>query len=187
MGLVAPSGAGKTLLLRQLVGLDPIQHGQVRFAGRPLTDWDLPTYRTQVMYLPQRAIAMEGTVADNLERAFSFAVHRPQRHDPTQILDWLQQLGRDPRFLSLQGEQLSGGEVQILALLRALQFQPTVLLLDEPTAALDPTTTAHVEALLTTWLRSPQRACILISHDPDQIHRFTNCQLTLPLPQGDLP
>lgn len=179
MGLVAPSGAGKTLLLRQLVGLDPLPMGQVMFGGRSLADWNLPVYRTQVMYLPQRAIAFEGTVADNLKRAFSLAVHRSQRYDPTPILQWLQQLGRDSHFLTLQGHQLSGGEMQLLALLRALQLHPTVLLLDEPTASLDPATTTQVEALLTNWLRSPHRACLLISHDPDQIHRFTNCQLNL--------
>lgn len=179
LGLVAPSGAGKTVLLRQLVGLEPLQQGQITFAGQTLDQWSLPAYRTQVIYLSQRAVAFEGTVADNLQRVFSLAVNQMQRYSRQRIEDWLQALGRKPDFLTLQAEQLSGGETQLLALLRALQLDPTVLLLDEPTASLDPETTVRVEALLMDWLRSAAHSCIITSHDPAQIQRFTNCQLSL--------
>ena len=75
--------------------------------------------------------------------------------------------------------QLSGGEAQILALVRALQLEPTILLLDEPTASLDAKTTAQVEALLKNWLHDRDRACILTSHDSAQIDRVTHWQLPL--------
>jgi putative ABC transport system ATP-binding protein len=179
LGLVAPSGAGKTLLLRTLVLLDPLQTGTIHYAGRPLAQWALPTYRTQVIYLPQRAIAFEGTVADNLQRVFALASQRHRRYQPEQILTWLEALGRGPEFLTRSGLQLSGGEAQILALLRALQLDPQILLLDESTASLDPVTTAQVEQLLSQWLRVPHHACIFTSHDPEQIRRFTHRQLSL--------
>ncbi|MBE9109932.1 ATP-binding cassette domain-containing protein [Nodosilinea sp. LEGE 07298] len=179
VGLVAPSGVGKTLLMRNLVLLDPFQQGEVRFEGKPLAAWSLPTYRSRVMYVPQRAIAFDGTVQDNLKQVFDLGAYRQRQFDPAIIQTWLAQLGRGPEFLKLNGARLSGGEAQILALLRALQLDPQVLLLDEPTASLDATTTAQVEALLHDWLQSPHRACLLTSHDADQIRRVTYRQINL--------
>jgi len=179
LGLVAPSGAGKTLLLRNLVLLDPIDEGEVSFEARPLSQWQLPTYRAKVVYLPQQPAYFEGTVADNLKHIFKFAAHSHRRYNPLQIEDWLAQLGRRSEFLNRQAVQLSGGEAQILALVRALQLEPTILLLDEPTASLDAKTTAQVEALLENWLAERDRACILTSHDPTQIDRITHWQLPL--------
>ncbi|WP_225885226.1 ATP-binding cassette domain-containing protein [Leptolyngbya sp. KIOST-1] len=187
VGLVAPSGAGKTLLMRNLVLLDPPQRGEVRFEGKTPREWGVPAYRRRVMYLPQRAVALEnggqnaleGTVQDNLMQVFELGGHSQHQFDPATIHTWLTQLGRGPEFLKLQGGRLSGGEVQILALLRALQLNPQVLLLDEPTASLDAATTARVEALLHDWLRHPHRACLLTSHDTEQVHRVTHRQLNL--------
>ncbi|MBE9156644.1 ATP-binding cassette domain-containing protein [Nodosilinea sp. LEGE 06152] len=195
VGLVAPSGAGKTLLMRNLVLLDPLQQGEVRLEGKPLSAWSLPAYRSRVMYVPQRATPIgilvssrvanaarsefDGTVQDNLKQVFELGVHRQRQFDPDIIHTWLARLGRGPEFLSLQGARLSGGEAQILALLRSLQLDPQVLLLDEPTASLDAATTASVEALLHDWLQHPHRACLMTSHDAEQIHRFTHRQLDL--------
>lgn len=185
VGLVAPSGAGKTVLLRSLVWLDPLQQGEVWFEGRSLTDWALPVYRTQVMYLPQRPAVIEGSVADNLQQPFTLAQHRHRRYQAERILSWLDDLGRGPDFLTLKSAQLSGGELQLLALLRALQLDPKILLLDEPTASLDPATTAQVEALLGQWLQTSPRAVMITSHDPSQIDRFTHRKLVLEaMPHG---
>jgi putative ABC transport system ATP-binding protein len=176
---VAPSGAGKTLLLRNLVLLDPLTTGDIRLSGKTPTEWGLPAYRSRVIYLPQRAVAFPGTVQANLQQAFTAKIHAHRRFDPVRIQAWLQQLGRDADFLSLEGARLSGGEVQLLALLRALQLDPQVLLLDEPTASLDAATTRQVEALIGQWLQQPNRACILTSHDANQINRVTTHQLHL--------
>ena len=53
VALVGPSGAGKTILLRTLAALEPLQQGGICFGGRPLSDWEIPHYRARVMYLPQ--------------------------------------------------------------------------------------------------------------------------------------
>ena len=199
LGLVAPSGVGKTLLLRSIVWLDPVQEGQITFRDRDLKDWALPHLRRQMVYLPQRATAFPGTVNENLQRILKLQVnqhsdprsnHPPSGSIPNEkgskknpsdprLLPWLQDLGRSPDFLQRQAQQLSGGETQILALLRALQLDPQVLLLDEPTASLDADTTDQVETLLHDWLREGDRACLITSHDRQQIERFTTRQIDL--------
>jgi putative ABC transport system ATP-binding protein len=92
---------------------------------------------------------------------------------------WLERLGRPPSFLDLEASHLSGGEAQLMALLRALQLDPDVLLLDEPTASLDAATTERVEQLLRRWLAEAPRACLLVSHDGAQLRRLAGRQLPL--------
>jgi putative ABC transport system ATP-binding protein len=179
VGLVGPSGSGKTLLLRTLVFLDPIQEGQIRFGDRPLTRRVTPQYRTQVIYLSQRPAVFDGTVEDNLKQVFALNA-QTGRYERSLILQLLATLNRTADFLNRSVRQLSGGEGQILALLRALQLQPRVLLLDEPTASLDPETTQRVEQLIDRWMQdSTERACVWTSHDPQQISRVTNRQVCL--------
>lgn len=173
LGLVAPSGAGKTLLLRTLALLDPPQAGRFSLLGRPPAAWGLPRWRAMVSYLAQRPVAGAGTVEENLRAPWRFRERRGQGGwSNARITGWLAELGREPAFLGYEAERLSGGELQLLALLRALQFDPTVLLLDEPTASLDGASTAAVEALLIAWLAAGRRACVLVSHDSEQIRRF---------------
>lgn len=180
LGLVAPSGAGKTLLLRTLALLDPPEAGTFHLLGRSPAAWGLPRWRAMVLYLAQRPVAGGGTVAANLRAPWRFRERRGQGSwSHGRITGWLAALGRDPSFLDYDAERLSGGELQLLALLRGLQFDPTVLLLDEPTASLDGATTAAVEALLSDWLATGARACVLISHDGEQIERFATRTLEL--------
>jgi putative ABC transport system ATP-binding protein len=180
LGLVAPSGAGKTLLLRTLAQLDPPQAGTFSLLGRPPAAWGLPRWRAMVLYLAQRPVAVGGTVEANLRAPWRFRERRGGgAWSYERITGWLAALGREPSFLTYNAERLSGGELQLLALLRALQFDPTVLLLDEPTASLDGVTTAAVEALLIAWLAAGPRASVLVSHDSEQIQRFATRTLEL--------
>lgn len=181
LGLVSPSGSGKTLLLRTLALLDPPQAGTFQLLGRSPGDWGLPRWRAMVLYLAQRPVAGGGTVEANLRSPWRFRERRGQGGwSYERITGWLAALGREASFLDYEAERLSGGELQLLALLRGLQFDPTVLLLDEPTASLDGATTAAVEALLTTWLAAGPRAAVLISHDSAQVDRFASRTLELP-------
>jgi putative ABC transport system ATP-binding protein len=179
LGLVAPSGAGKTLLLRMVALLDPLHEGRLILAGKDVSQRSLTNYRTQVMYLAQRATAFGGTVQDNLQRVFTLAAYRHRRYDPQQVMQWLDNLGRGEAFLERPAAHLSGGELQILAMVRSLQLNPKILLLDEPTASLDLETAEQVESLIQHWLKQGDRACIFTSHDSVQLQRVINCQLLL--------
>jgi len=174
LALVGPTGSGKSLLLRALALLDPLDCGEVRWRTRAIPDHDVPRYREQVLYLQQRSPVIEGTVAHNLQLPFS--LHRRESltfpRDRTLVL--LDDLGKGADFLDSRTENLSGGERQLVAVLRALLVDPAVLLLDEPSAALDRQATSDLERLVDRWQSAGprERAYLWVSHDPSQAERM---------------
>ena len=182
LGIRGPSGSGKTSLLRALVGLDRIDEGCIRLRGRALADWAPNNWRAVVAWLPQRVAVWPGSVAANLCRPFELRRWAGRKPDDAAWRAQLQQLGRDPAaFLALDAARLSGGELQIVGLLRTLQLDPAVLLLDEATASLDPDTAAAVERLLIDWVDAgPERALLWVGHDAAQHSRMTTRSIDLP-------
>jgi putative ABC transport system ATP-binding protein len=178
LGLVGPTGSGKSSLLRAIAKLDPSDAGDVLFRGQSVRKDAVPEYRRQVIYLPQRSEFVAGSVLQNLELPFRLAVSSG-RLDPTQVTRWLDQLAMSHQTLDQAVESLSGGERQIVALIRAMTLSPQVLLLDEPTAALDPESTEKFERLVIAWQNSsdlsssPRRAFVWTSHDAEQVGRMT--------------
>lgn len=171
------SGAGKTLLLRALAGLDGLDEGTLRSDRQPVAD--LPRHRAAVAMVAQRAALFEGTVRDNLEAPFAYAV-REEVFDEDVARDLLIALGREAALMDQSGQELSGGEAQTVGLVRALLTAPRVLLLDEPTAGLDPERTAAVESIVTDFIASGlARAVVWTSHDAAQLARVTDRALRL--------
>jgi putative ABC transport system ATP-binding protein len=154
VAIAGPSGSGKTLLLRILAGLDPLDAGKIIFELRAMSGWYMPDYRSKVVYLPQRPVLIEGTVEDNFTAIYKLKIHSNKSYNYHNVLSNLEHLGRDQTFLKQPAIGLSGGETQIVALVRALQIEPQILLLDEPTASLDGGTTLKTEALLQKWLNA---------------------------------
>ncbi len=173
IGVAGASGSGKTLLLRALALLDPVDSGSVCWRGDPVRHDAVPDFRRQVVYLHQRPAMLEQHVEAALRRPFSLRVHRRRRFDRDRVAEQLARLGRGSTFFDKPIANLSGGEMQIVALLRAVQLDPSVLLLDEPTAGLDPATAASVEELLADWLAelSDARAMVWVTHDAAQAAR----------------
>ena len=215
LALSGSSGSGKSLLLRTLAGLDVIESapsgetGTINFDGISLHNWEMPEYRTKVSYIPQNPVFFDETVETNLKRAFQLKAHQHRRYDQKQILAWLEQfslptaagnssgIGDYSEFLQRPAKDLSGGEAQITALLRVLQLEPQVLLLDEPTASLDAVLTGRFENLLEKWQKKlpdsnsdtentkPQRAWIWVSHNPDQLQRMCRNMFSLESENGN--
>ncbi len=181
LAVVGPSGSGKTLLLRALAALDPLDEGEILFRGEPIPAGEIPAYRSRVVYLHQRAALFDGNVEDNLRRPFALGVHRGRTFDRQRIVELLQSVGRDATFLEQRLRDLSGGESQIVALARAIQLDPTVLLLDEPTAALDPNAAGAAVKLLADWLAEEPdaRALVWVSHDVEPIQQITGRTLEM--------
>jgi phosphate-transporting ATPase len=158
VALQGPSGSGKSLLLRALADLDPTQ-GAVTLEGRPRATVAGPLWRRQVMYVPAESGWWSERVRDHFCDWTRAAPLLERLHLPAAAGDWPVQ-------------RLSTGERQRLALARALLLQPRVLLLDEPTAALDGESTAAVEQLVGEY-RSTGGAALWVTHDPQQARRLS--------------
>jgi putative ABC transport system ATP-binding protein len=133
------------------------------------------------------------TVRDAFQQPFTLGVRHDQQYDEDQALVWLARAGKPESFLDKSNATLSGGESQVAALVRTVLLDPQLLLLDEPTAALDPDSASAVEALLSDWyapsdrqrqpLQPPgtpvppsTRAYLWISHDLEQAARVGECR-----------
>ena len=151
-----------------------------RAACRRATPVDsLPGHRAAVAHVAQRPALFDGTARDNLRAPFAFAAHDGP-YDEGRALALVESLGREPALLDQSVDGLSGGEAATVGLARALLTDPTVLLLDEPTAGLDPEGAAAVEAAIEAFLaRRPVRAAVWTSHDAAQLARVTDRSIDL--------
>lgn len=183
VALEGPSGSGKTLLLRTLAGLDPLDEGSLALLGTPLTRWAMPEYRSKVAYLAQRPAMVEGSVEDNLRLPFELRAHATRSWDRARVSAALERLGRDERFLTQDALELSGGEQQLVALVRRIQLEPTVLLLDEPSASLDEDSATALEALVDHWhATSPSHTSVWTSHRSEHLTVITDRAVRLEAP-----
>lgn len=172
--LTGATGSGKSLLLRSLVMFDPVDDGEIFLKGERVTGRNMPVHRSHVAYVRQRPALVEGTVEQNLRLPHTLAIHAGRHFARDRALRLLDALGLPAAFLGKLARDLSGGEAQLVALVRVLLLDPLILLLDEPTAALDAGTTAAVESLLRTWAETGpgQKAMLLVTHSPEQARRL---------------
>ncbi|MGW3144238.1 thiol reductant ABC exporter subunit CydD [Streptomyces sp. NPDC001177] len=167
VALLGPSGAGKSTLLNVLLGFARPSEGRVRIGGADLADVDLKEWRSHIAWVPQRPHLYAGTITENVRLARpdadDDAVRRALRDaGALEFVDALPQgagtvLGED-------GAGLSAGQRQRLALARAFLADRPVLLLDEPTAALDGATEAEVVAAVRRL--AVGRTVLLVVHRP---------------------
>ncbi|MGW4382124.1 thiol reductant ABC exporter subunit CydD [Kitasatospora sp. NPDC004531] len=157
--LTGPSGAGKTTLVNAVLGFVRPDAGQVLIGGQPLADTDLASWHAQLAWVPQHPHLFAGTVAENVRLA------RPDATDAelaAALAAAHVDFARPDTPLAENGHGLSAGQRQRLALARALLADRPLLVLDEPTAHLDPVT----EAALLETLRGLDRTVLLITHRP---------------------
>ncbi|MFY1667714.1 ABC transporter ATP-binding protein [Pseudomonas sp. Pseu.R1] len=181
VAITGSSGSGKSVFLRNLSLLDAPSGGDLLWKQQTLTNDAIPHYRTCVSYLAQRPALIEGSVLDNLQFPYSLKSLKGRTFDRQHASDLLAQAGKEPVFLNKSAADLSGGESQIVALVRTLQLAPQVMLFDEPTSALDPQSAAAVEALVLHWFNAGagSRAYVWVSHDPEQARRISTRHLTM--------
>ncbi|MFJ3663506.1 thiol reductant ABC exporter subunit CydD [Streptomyces sp. NPDC090119] len=167
VALIGPSGAGKSTLLSVLLGFVRPTEGQVRVGGADLADLDLEEWRSRIAWVPQRPHLYAGTIAENVRLARPDADDTAVRRAMADAgaLEFVDALpaGADT-VLGEDGAGLSAGQRQRLALARAFLADRPVLLLDEPTAALDGATEADVVAAVRRL--AVGRTVLLVVHRP---------------------
>ena len=177
--ITGPSGAGKSTLLRLINRLYDPPEGQVLIEGTDVREFTVRSLRSSVVLVPQRPVFFTGSIADNLRLA------RPEASDEellaaceaADLLGFVRRLedGLQTR-LGQGGAQLSGGEAQRLAISRAVLMRPKVLLLDEPTAALDLRCQA---AIMDTLGRLKAQMTILVAGHRLEALRQADCLVIL--------
>ncbi|MEM9147132.1 MAG: ATP-binding cassette domain-containing protein [Pseudomonadota bacterium] len=165
--ILGANGAGKSLALRLLHGLLRPSEGQVLWEGRPL---DRAARRRQAMVF-QRPVMLRRSVRGNLAFALG-ALGVPRAERRARLDEALATAGLTERAAQ-PARLLSGGEQQRLAVARALAGRPAALLLDEPTASLDPAATQAIEAQLTA-ARARGVTVVLVTHDMGQARRMAD-------------
>ena len=163
-----PSGSGKSTLLKlmaQLLSTNLSYSGEYILKGKDSKQWDPIKLRQTVSYCYQSPNLFGHTVYDNLN--FPYAI-RDESFDEQRVLQYLENVKLDPSYLHKSIHELSGGEKQRIALVRNVQFQPDVLLLDEVTSALDNRTRLDIWEWLDQYRAENGTTFIMISHHDDQ-------------------
>ena len=167
LALVGPSGAGKTTLLRLLNFLEPPTAGVIRFAGESVHGAAPLAVRRQVTTVFQRPVLQRSSVRRNVAYGLQLRGIVPDG----QVDVMLAQVGL-AAFAQQPARLLSGGEMQRVALARALVIRPRVLLLDEPTANLDPYNVGLIEDIIRRANAEQGLSVVLVTHNVFQARRL---------------
>jgi len=178
VALMGPSGSGKTTILRAIAGLEPFHEGTIAMEGITLRGGVRPP--SSALRQLRRHVGLvfqfhhlfdHLPVTHNVTLAPVHVLGVPQRDAEARALDLLRTLGVEHRASALPRE-LSGGEAQRVAIARALAVDPPLLMMDEPTASLDPSRRNELGELLAR-LSAQGRTILLSTHDEDFTERWT--------------
>ncbi len=171
LGVIGPTGAGKSTLARAIVGAWPRMRGKIRLDGAEVRQWDPVRLGKHLGYLPQDVELFEGTVAENISR------FEPEA-DPQNIVAAASQAAVHDMVLKLPdgyntrvgagGHRLSAGQLQRIGLARAMYGDPVLLIMDEPNANLD----AEGEAALVQAVANARKrgaTVIVVAHRPSAL------------------
>ena len=169
LALVGPSGAGKSTLLRLLNFLETPDKGSLYFLGRPYgREGNMPlALRRRVTTLFQKPLLLNRTVRANV--AYGLGLRGMRNNERVEAV--LEQVGMS-HLVSARAPNLSGGEAQRVALARALILRPEVLLLDEPTANLDPYNVNLIEQIVRRLNQEEGTTIVLVTHNIFQARRL---------------
>lgn len=161
--LLGPNGSGKTTLLKILAFLEKPTFGEVYFRGRKVADQNLTQMRMESTMVFQKTLLFSTTVYDNV--AYGLKIRKIPKEEIGQRVSEALKLVKLDGFERKRAKELSGGEQQRVALARALALNTPLLLLDEPTANLDPKNAAIVEEIIARVNRELKTTIMMATHN----------------------
>jgi len=172
LAIIGPAGAGKTTLLRLFDHLEKPSSGKVLFDGREVTPRLRTQVRRKISMVLQKPVVFDASVYDNV--AYPLRVRKYDRKAiPEKVNTLLKTVGLDG-YQKRNARTLSGGETQKVALARALVTDPQMLLLDEPTANLDPVSLNTIEGFILKFSRERATAIVIATHEMAQGQRLAH-------------
>ncbi|MEE8353816.1 MAG: ABC transporter ATP-binding protein [Dehalococcoidales bacterium] len=178
--LIGPTGSGKTTLLRLIDLIDAPSAGRVYFDGEDVTDLSPRRLsarrrfaaRRRMAFVLQKPIVFNASVFDNVACGLKWrGVSGGDLH--SRVAEVLDRVGLAD-YRHRRARTLSGGEMQMVAIARAMAIEPEVLLLDEPTANLDPVSTARIEGLIAGIIDRHRTTILMTTHDMSQGQRLAD-------------
>ena len=174
LGFVGGSGAGKSVLMRTIIGLLPKRSGTIKVFGVDLAaasdaERQAVERRWGVLFL-QGALFSSLTVRENLQFPIREYLKLPQELLDELAIAKLDMVGLDASTLEKYPSELSGGMTKRVALARALALDPEIVFLDEPTSGLDPIGAGEFDSLIATLQRTLGLTVFMVTHDLDSLH-----------------
>ena len=173
--IVGPSGSGKSTLLKLCSDLISPTLGSITYNGRNLTAIEPESYRKEVGYCFQRPYLFAKTVRRNILFPYDIRGMKPDMERIKLLFDLLHM---PMEYFERHNDELSGGEMQRICLIRSLIFEPKVLLLDEVTSALDSVNAAIVEQVIDELYKNGI-TIVSITHNEEQSLRSANRRITI--------
>jgi len=186
LGFVGGSGAGKSVLMRTIIGLLPKRNGRIEVFGTDLAavnaDERRAIERRWGVLFQQGALFSSLTALQNVQYPIREYLNLSPRLIEEIALAKLEMVGLDAGVRGKYPSELSGGMVKRVALARALALDPDIVFLDEPTSGLDPIGAAEFDALIRTLQRTLGLSVFMVTHDLDSLH--TVCDRIAVLSEG---
>lgn len=170
LAIVGPSGAGKSTLLRLLNFLEYADSGVIRYKGQAVNAQFPLESRRQVTTVFQRPALLQGSVEENVVYGLRL---RGKKDSKGEVREVITRMGLE-KLRRARARTLSGGEAQRVALARAVVLRPAVLLLDEPTANLDPYNISLIEEVVREINQGHKTTIVLVTHNVFQARRLAH-------------
>ena len=175
--IVGRSGGGKSTFLKLLNNMISVKKGNIRFKGENIEEYNPIKLRREILMLPQNPVIFSGTIRDNFTITLQY--NDLELKDDKRYNELLQKVGLSNQNLDSSAEKLSGGEKQRLALARILLLDPDILLLDEPSSALDEETEELIIDMVVNFINEKNGTLVMVTHSKEIAKRYADRIITI--------